>query len=535
MNTGAEAPGAAGENGVLPAGQNPVDQQAEQDAIDAVLMEQNPQLFDVATQFFPNPELTAGQKRLHRLTRTQLDATTQALLPGVALGSALEALPADPLVINYEYAENLSFSAANFEPYIQWVQGIADSVRTTPTSVINCDAADTLCLQTQARAFVTRAFRNVPTPEQVESFVNFFLESVVSVGLPDATADLVDVTLTSPHYVFRDEVLTNTVGTLLPAQLLQHVTYTLADAPPAALGIDSGTAQAVVGTVEALNTTITQVLASQAARDKLARFIMTWLEIQQADEFTSPDIAAQDAVTMVQDASSFLLQQLSVDRPSLVSLTQTARAGVDPTQRLGIFTEPAFIVSHSGPTEARPIHRGVFFTRKVMCRQLGMPPAGIDTSIPEDPNATERQRIEAATAPGTCAGCHAMINPYGFMLANYDHVGQWRTTDEEGRPVDASVTLSLNALDSAGVPTPVTVETDSPVAAIGAMAQSFEFQQCFTRQMVRYYLGRPELPTDDATLRQMFFQFANGNTQDIALMLTTLAGSSTFSDRSETP
>jgi hypothetical protein len=156
-----------------------------------------------------------------------------------------------------------------------------------------------------------------------------------------------------------------------------------------------------------------------------------------------------------------------------------------------------------------------------------------------DPNATERQRIEAATQPGTCSGCHSFINPYGFMLENYDHLGQWRTTDEQGRPIDASMTLSLSALDATGTPADVSLATDSPVTAIQGIAQSLQFQQCFARQMLRYYLGRRELPTDDPTLRQLFFRFAGGTQeggpQDIVGMLATLAGSRTFSDRLPTP
>jgi hypothetical protein len=355
------------------------------------------------------------------------------------------------------------------------------------------------------------------------------------VSLADATADLVDVTLTSPHYVFRDEVLTGATGALRPAQLLQHVTYTLADGPPAALGIASDTADAAVGTPDALRGTISQVLGSQAARDKLTRFIMTWLEIQQPQEFQTQDLSTEEAVAMVQDATSFLTQQLSSAQPTLTGITQSLRTGLDPAERLGIFTEPAFIVSHSGPTQTRPIHRGVFFVRKVMCQELGMPPAGVNTELPDDPNATERQRIEAATQPTTCAACHSFINPYGFMLENYDHVGQWRTSDEQGRPIDASMTLSLSALDETGVPMDVSLTTDSPVVAIQGMARSLQFQQCFARQMFRYYLGRRELPTDDPTLRQMFFQFAAANSQDIIGMLSTLAGSRTFSDRLPTP
>jgi hypothetical protein len=533
LAAGGSAAAGGGSGGVF-AGQNP-EAQAEQDAIDAELSASNPELFEVANSYFPNETLAAAPTRLYRLTRTQLDATTQTLLPGVATASAVDALPADPLIINYEYAENLSFSAANFEPYRQWVEQIANSIRANPSSVIDCDVADTACLQSQAQMFVARAFRNVPSPEQIQSFVDFFLQSVTAVGLADATGDLVDVTLTSPHYVFRDEVLTGANGALRPAQLLQHVTYTLADSHPAGLGIPSDTAQAAVGTADALRGTIAQVLASPAARDKLTRFITTWLEIKQPQQFQAQDLSTADAVAMVQDATSFLTEQLSVAAPTLTGITQSLRVGLDPAERLGIFTEPAFIVSHSGPTQTRPIHRGVFFVRKVMCQELGMPPAGVNTELPDDPDATERQRIEAATQPATCAACHSLINPYGFMLENYDHIGQWRTSDEEGRPINASITLALRELDAMGMPTDVSLATDSPVVALQGMARSLQFQQCFARQMFRYYLGRRELPTDDPTLRQMFFQFAEANSQNIIGMLATLAGSRTFSDRLEAP
>ena len=49
-------------------------------------------------------------------------------------------------------------------------------------------------------------------------------------------------------------------------------------------------------------------------------------------------------------------------------------AKLDPAQRLGIFSHPAVIASHSGPDGTRPIKRGVFWVRKVMCMELEPPP-----------------------------------------------------------------------------------------------------------------------------------------------------------------
>jgi len=200
----------------------------------------------------------------------------------------------------------------------------------------------------------------------------------------------------------------------------------------------------------------------------------------------------------------------------------TEMIDLDPTQRLGVFTQPAVIASHSGPTTTRLVKRGVFFVRKVMCMPLGAPPAGIDTSVPANAGATERERIATVTAQGQCVGCHAAINPFGFMQENYDAIGRWRTTDE-GVPIDASISVSF--LDEGPV------VTDSPVDALRAFTRSWRFQQCFARQLFRFYTGRDETAGDDPVLRQMFTDFATADAQDIVGMLRTLASAATFSNR----
>jgi hypothetical protein len=73
------------------------------------------------------------------------------------------------------------------------------------------------------------------------------------------------------------------------------------------------------------------------------------------------------------------------------------------------------------------------------------------------------------------------------------------------------------------------------VEALKAFTRSLRFQQCFARQLFRFYTGREETAGDDPLLRKMFFDFANGNLQDIIGMLRTLASAPTFSRRSEAP
>jgi hypothetical protein len=520
-------------------------------SVDDKQRDTNPSLHAVATKYFPGQTATAGKKRLFRLTRTQLDFTTKALLPDHFATSTLATVPRDPLETNYEYAANLSFNPANFTPYTNWVKQLVEGVRAAPATVIDCasNGNSPACLDEKARAFVTRAFRGVVSDAQLARYSGFFTNSVPTVGLAAATADLVDLTLTSPSYAFREEVLTDGAGVLLPAQRLQNITYTLADAPPEAVGLKAP-AGASVQSPQAVQQTIDSVLATADARAKLLRFLTSWLEVREPEDFviaTSvfPEFTPEVAAAVVAETKAFLERQLSTAAPRLKDVTESNQAFVsnasaflydrpasatfvdlDPAQRLGIFTQPAVIASHSGPTTTRLVKRGVFFTRKVMCLPLGNPPDDVDTTVPATPGATERQKIEQMTVPAKCAGCHAYINPFGFMQENYDAIGRWRTTDQ-GLPVDASI--SVDFLDEGPL------KTNSPVEALRGFTRSLRFQQCFTRQLFRFYMGRREEAGDDPLLRQMFFDFANNGDQDIVRMLRTLASAPIFSQRAEAP
>lgn len=512
----------------------------------------DPALFEVALRYFPGQSAAPGTARLFRLTREQLDSTTESLLPGAAPATALSSLPRDPLQTNYEYAENLGFSAANFTPLTQWVEGIAAHVRQKPESVADCSAENNAvaCLERAARAFVTRAFRGVVSDAQLARFASFYSASVAEVGLAQASADLVSVVLTSPGYLFRDEVRTDAGGRMLPAQLLQNLSYTLSDAPPAAVGLKPPEPGGQALSQAQLEQAIELVLQTPQARAKLLRFFSSWLEVKEPQDFdisseVFPEFTPQVAEAVVADTRQFLERQLGVAAPALRDVTEatgllvsqpsaflygdTATAGdiaLDPSQRLGIFSLPGVIASHSGPTSTRLVKRGVFFTRKVMCLPLGVPPEDVDTSVPEGAGETERERIENVTKPARCAGCHAFINPFGFMQESYDTLGRYRSEDE-GKPIDASI--SVQFLDEGPL------HAGGSVDALRGFTRSLRFQQCFTRQLFRFYSGRDETAGDDPLLRQLFFEFAHEDSQDILGMLRSLGSASAFHARKEGP
>ena len=510
------------------------------------LLATNPDLFSTARQYFPADQATVAPKRIFRLTRDQIDLSLATLLPGYASQSVKQAMPRDPLQTNYEYAEMIGINAANSGGLAGWIRDIAARVQKNPAGVIDCAVGNnaTDCLKTQTRSFVIKAFRGDVSEEKLEQITAFYLKGVQSVGFGQATAELVEVVLSSPHFLFRRETDVGRNNRLTPAQLLQAVTYTLADAPPERLKLNSADAAQYLRNGNEAAATISAIAASTESREKLVRFFKAWLEIRDEGDFTIspqvfPDFTPKLAKSMVDEADRFLRAQLMKLAPRLSDITQssdtvvarqvaalqTARAsdagaGVPgkaaSAQRMGIFSQSAVIASHSGPDGTRPIKRGVFWARKAMCMELEPPPKDLHAKLYELAGATERQRIEQSTQGAACAGCHKIINPFGFFQENYDALGRWRTHDN-GHPIDARILIDFLGEE--------TIETSNPVDALKAFTGSMMFKQCFVRQLFRFYMGRTEEAGDEPLLRRMFFTFANDDSQDILKSVYLLVAS----------
>ncbi len=543
---------------------------------DRAYVERDPALFRLARKYFPGDQTGAPSKRLFRLTRDQIDSSVASLLPGYAPQSVKAAMARDPLQTNYEFAELLEFNAANLGALTGWIRAIAARVKEKPAGVIDCpvltaprpaaDRAAASCLEAKARSFIVKAFRGDADADKVAKLVHFYTAGVQTVGHAQATSELVEVVLSSPHFLFRKELdviaprqaeagtavvkvakgsEVPASGRLAPAQLLQALTYIIADSPPEKLMLSSQEPAQHLKSGPDARATIQAIVASDAARAKLARFFKAWLEIKEPGEFAIspkifPEFTPKLAQAMVEETDRFLRAELAKPTPRLKDITQAAHSFVsrdldaiyetkvkdptgskpvdlDPTKRFGIFSQPAVIASHSGPTDTRLVKRGAFWVRKLMCMEMSPPPKGLDITIYNARTTTERQRIEQATAQPACIGCHKVLDPFGFFQENYDAIGRWRAKEDNVHPIDAAIIIDF--LDEKPQ------STDGPVEALETLTNSAMFKQCFVRQLFRFYMGRQEEASDDPLLRRMFFEFADQDRQDILQALRMLAAS----------
>jgi len=81
-----------------------------------------------------------------------------------------------------------------------------------------------------------------------------------------------------------------------------------------------------------------------------------------------------------------------------------------------------------------------------------------------------------------CTTCHSQMDPYARVLQNFGPIGNYRTVDEKGRPIDPTVTF---------VPTsPLAPATLTGVQAFTqALVSSGVIDGCSVQQMASYAIG----------------------------------------------
>ncbi len=166
---------------------------------------------------------------------------------------------------------------------------------------------------------------------------------------------------------------------------------------------------------------------------------------------------------------------------------ETAWPAVQP--RAGILTHPAFLWALSDPLLASVVQRGKFIHDQIVCQDPLPGPIDLSTVEAQAVIAmgdSEATKSDARLASGKlCADtCHSEIDPYGRLLHAFDAIGNFRTADEAGRPIDTTETLTANS--------PLGATTISgPVAFAQALVSTKVFAGCAVQRMLETAVALP--------------------------------------------
>jgi mono/diheme cytochrome c family protein len=184
----------------------------------------------------------------------------------------------------------------------------------------------------------------------------------------------------------------------------------------------------------------------------------------------------------------------------------------DPSRRGGLLSMGAVLATTSYPDRTSPVLRGKWLLENIFGIAVPPPPPGVNTNFPEVKPGTVpptiRERLAEHRNDPVCSTCHAVIDPPGFALENFDAIGGWRTTDEAGRPVDARGTTASGA----------TLEGLSGLRAV-LLEEPDRFPTTVTEKLLAYGLGRRLEHFDKPTVRKIVRDAAAGDYRWSSLVL----------------
>jgi len=162
--------------------------------------------------------------------------------------------------------------------------------------------------------------------------------------------------------------------------------------------------------------------------------------------------------------------------------TRFRRVTLPPgSRRGGLLSQGSILTVTSYPDRTSPVVRGKWILENLLGTPPPSPPPGVPPLKPPS-FATKvlsvRERMIDHRRNPPCAGCHAMMDPLGLALENFDAVGKWRALDESGGPIDASGAM------------PDGTKFDGADGLRQALLGSDRFVMTLTEKLMTYALGR---------------------------------------------
>jgi hypothetical protein len=180
--------------------------------------------------------------------------------------------------------------------------------------------------------------------------------------------------------------------------------------------------------------------------------------------------------------------------------------------RWGLLGKGAVLMAAAYPNRTSPVLRGAFILKHIQGVPPANPPPDVPTLDEKDVGTqralTVREMIAKHRASPTCASCHAVMDPLGLALENFDATGRWRERDRY-----AGV-----AIDSSGV-LPDGTPVNGPDELRKALLRHPEqFVQTFTEGLLTYGTGRKLEYVDMPTVRRIVRGAAGSNYRLSALV-----------------
>jgi hypothetical protein len=393
------------------------------------------------------------------------------------------------------------------------ITGMSDSE--SRQKVFTCKPAgaadERACAQKIIGRLARQAFRRPVTDEDLAPLMAFYEKGHKAGGFEGGVRESIAAVLVSPHFLYRAEAAAEASARELTAlELASRLSFLLWSSLPDEELLTLAE-KGELSKPEVLTAQVRRMIADPRGISLTRDFAFQWLNVAKMDAIVPAAALFQHASgvydprpALKKELELFLDSILRANRPVTDLLTadhtfineQVAliygytdirgngfhKVKLEDPNRHGLLGKGAVLMLTANPNRTAPVLRGAW----IMERILGTPPAVPPPNVPDLKDAvkgkaaTVREQTEVHRANPACASCHAVMDPLGFALENFDTVGAYRKIDPQSRQViDSSGTMPDGQLLA------------GPADLHKALAaRSDQFAQIITEKLMTYAVGR---------------------------------------------
>ena len=395
-----------------------------------------------------------------------------------------------------------------------------------------------VCAEEIITALGTRAYRRPLAERDVIDLLEFYRDGFAAGGFEEGIRSALTGILTSPFFLYRAERIPEglspgEVYEIDDFELASKLSFFLWNSIPDAELLELAT-RGELRRDDVLEIQLERMLADPRAETLASNFVHQWLDIRRIDEVV-PDRTIFPYASGAGDPRDEFLTELTLFANSIFAADRSVvdlltadhtyvnervalhygitdvkgsrfqRVELADSARFGLLGKGAVLMAAAYPNRTSPVLRGAFILEHIQGIPPPLPPDEVPALDEEDlgtRNAlTVRELMAAHRENPACFSCHAIMDPLGFALENFDATGAWRDRDRyAGVLIDASGELP----DGSAI--------DGPDALREALLKRpDQFVQTFTERLLMYATGRTLEHHDMPTVRRIVRDAENEN------------------------
>jgi hypothetical protein len=375
-----------------------------------------------------------------------------------------------------------------------------------------------------------RAYRRPVTSDDIAEIMQYYADGVKAGGFESGIREGVTGILASPFFLYRGDRLPAGLKpgekfAITDLELASQLSFFLWNSIPDDQLLDAAIKNKLSDPAT-LDMQVKRMLADPRSKTLASNFVPEWLDMGRLDAIV-PDrdvfpyasgrmdprqdyrteltlftdsIFREDrsVVDLLRASHTFLNERLALQYGITdVKGDEFRRVELKDSVRWGLLGKGAILMAAAYPNRTSPVLRGKFILTAIEGVPPVNPPPGVpalnDKDIGTTKALTVRELMAKHRASPTCASCHAVMEPLGFALENFDATGMWRDKDR----------FAGTVIDSAGeLPDGTKINGPDDLRKT-LLRHPDQFVQTFVENLLTYSMGRTHEYYDMPTVRRI--------------------------------